>query len=184
MGRYGWMLQLAFLCLAFGSVALLRAIWRLMRTLSGRIGRTLLFIISLAFVGATVFETDPATANQLSTTGMIHPAAGVRVVLGFPIMATLIGWSLSRSGEWASTPRWLLAVTLLVWLGRCVRRAGISGWAARCGCSRWLGSHKDERYRLTLINCFVGSVCCQPTEWRHRIQDGYIRLPEQSLNPL
>lgn len=117
LGRYSWMMQLAFLSLAVGSVALTRAIEPFTRTLIGFIGQILLLVISMAFAGATVFSTDPVTASQISTAGMIHTAAGVVVVLGFPIMATLIGWSLSRNNTWTSTGLWLFLATLLVWLG-------------------------------------------------------------------
>jgi biotin transporter BioY len=71
----------------------------------------------VAFLGATIFETDPATATEISIAGMIHTASGLVVVLGFPITATLIGWSRSRNNTWISTRLWLLLVTLLVWLG-------------------------------------------------------------------
>src|SRR3712207_6943366 len=64
IGRHGWIMVLAFLSLASSCVTLSVAIRSQVRTVSGKIGVTLLMISAAGMTIAAVFTTDPITASQ------------------------------------------------------------------------------------------------------------------------
>src|SRR5437879_3260813 len=55
LGRFGWLMSLAFFCLASASLFLSRALWPDLRTQGGRVGRAWLLLIGIAYVGAGIF---------------------------------------------------------------------------------------------------------------------------------
>jgi len=117
LGRFGWMMSLAFFCWGGSVLALLVALWPSLRTIGGMIGRWWLVLISIALFGAGIFITNPITDDAVSTADTLHSVFGVFVILTFPIAATIVARSLARNPEWASARRRLLWGTLLVWLG-------------------------------------------------------------------
>jgi len=117
IGRYGWLMVLAFFCWGGSVLSLLAALWPFLRTIGGKIGRWWLLLIGVALFGAGIFKTNAITDTTVSTANTLHTLCGVLVILTFPIAATLTARSLARNEEWAGTRRQLLWITLLVWLG-------------------------------------------------------------------
>jgi len=116
LGRFGWMMSLAFFCWGGSVLALLVALWPSLRTIGGMIGRWWLVLISIALFGAGIFITNPITDDAVSTANTLHALCGAIVILTFPIAASLITGSLSRNPDWIQARRRLLWMTLLVWL--------------------------------------------------------------------
>jgi len=117
LGRYGWMMSLAFYSLGAGSLALLGTIWSSVRTTGGRVGRWWLLIIAIALLGAGYFKTLPVADPDFGAGIDIHGLCGAIVIFTFPVAATLLGVSLARTPEWTSARRSLLWTTLLTWVG-------------------------------------------------------------------
>jgi hypothetical protein len=119
IGRYGWVMVLAFLSLAFSCVALLVAIRSQVRTTGGRIGLALLLVCAAGVTIAAVFTSDPITASsdELTTHGNLHGLGALLGIPGFPIAATLISWGLARDRAWSPARRSLLWATALTWIG-------------------------------------------------------------------
>ncbi len=109
LGRYGWIMILAFSCLSLASLAMLAVIRPYVRTISGRIGLILLAAIGIALIGAAIFSKE--------TFGNLHNLCAIVVIPGFPIAITLIGGSLSQNQSWVSMRHRLPWMTALVWSG-------------------------------------------------------------------
>jgi hypothetical protein len=147
VGRYGWVMQLAFVCLGASMLALRAALRRFLPRPS--VG---LAVMAAALLGAAVFRTDLLT--QPPPHGVSHGAhqlCGSVVILGFPVLATLLATRLSRAPAWAAWRPALRAITAATWLGQtlffaAVRLsgrppAGAVGWPNRvmmlCYCA-WI----------------------------------------------
>lgn len=119
IGRYGWVMVLAFLSLAFSCVTLFVAVRGQIRTTGGRIGLVLLLVCAAGMTIAAVFTADPITASrdELTTRGNLHGLGGLLGIPGFPIAATLISRSLARNQAWSPARRSLLYVAALTWGG-------------------------------------------------------------------
>jgi hypothetical protein len=113
----GWIMALAFLCLAGGCLTLVIATRPSTPTIAGHVGQTLLVIVSLGLAVAAIFTTDPITTPTATLSGNVHNAAAYLVILGFPIAAYLISRALKRQPAWASARRRLTWLTLLTWGG-------------------------------------------------------------------
>jgi hypothetical protein len=118
IGDYGWLMVLAFLSLAASCVALFVAIRSQTRATGGKIGLAFLLVAAAGLIIAAIFTTDPITASQdeLTTHGNLH-ALGAALGTGFPIAATLIGWSLASNQAWSSARRSLVWSAGLAWIG-------------------------------------------------------------------
>lgn len=117
IGRYGWMMRLAFFCWGGSVLGLVAALWESLRTLGGKIGRWWLLLIAVALFGAGAFKTNAITDTTPGVANSLHTLCGAIVILAFPIAATLVAGSLARNLAWAASRRWLLWGTLLVWFG-------------------------------------------------------------------
>jgi len=119
LGRYGWMMSLAFFCWGGSVLALLIALWLTLQGVSGLIARGWLMLIVAALFGAGIFKTNPITdTTTVSTANTLHTLCGAIVILTFPIVASLISGTLSRNPTWAQARGQLLWTTLLVWFGQ------------------------------------------------------------------
>jgi hypothetical protein len=116
IGRYGWMMALAFLSLATSCIATVIALWSQVR-MGGRIGIGFLLIGALGLTLAGVFTTDPITTplNAQSMSSQLH---GLGAILGdgVPVGATLITGSLIRNKSWRRARWWLVGILALVWI--------------------------------------------------------------------
>jgi hypothetical protein len=107
----GWIMQIAFFCMAVSCWALAAATWKS----QPMIGPALLVLCGVGFVGAGVFVTDPILPTERTWTrgGVLHILFAFAVMLMFPLMATFV------AGNMVETPArpWLLALTGLTWAG-------------------------------------------------------------------
>jgi hypothetical protein len=118
IGRHGWVMTVAFLCLALGTAAVLPAI---RNDVTGRAGRLGLVFLAISAVGMTmggIFVSDPITAakDELTTHGNLHGVGTMLGIPGFVIASVLIGRSLRRNPRWADARRAISWSTRLVWL--------------------------------------------------------------------
>jgi hypothetical protein len=114
VGPYGVVMQLAFVSLG-GAVLALRALLRpfLPRASIG------LAVTGLALFGGAAFKTDALTEPPShGAANAIHQVCGTIVILGFPLLATLLARRLARHPHWASAHGWLYSLTLLLWVGQ------------------------------------------------------------------
>lgn len=118
LGRYGWMMSLAFFCWGGSVLALLVALWPTLQGVGGLIARGWLMLIVVALFGAGMFKTNAITEPATSTAHNLHALCGAIVILTFPIVASLISGTLSRNQAWAHARSQLLWATLLVWFGQ------------------------------------------------------------------
>jgi uncharacterized protein DUF998 len=136
LGRYGWVMAVAFFSWGLSSFALFVALRGEVRTRAGGTGRTMLLAVSLALFGAGVFAQDPVTSrpDERTVPGTLHGVASMIGIPGIPIAAVLIGWSVTRHNrEWrrrrrvVMTSAYLTVLSLLamaVYLAVAVPRAG------------------------------------------------------------
>jgi Protein of unknown function (DUF998) len=112
IGRYGWIMVLAFLSLAIGYVSLFVALLSQLRTIAGRIGLALLLVSALSLIIAAIFTTDPITLSKdaVTTEGTLHNLGGT-LGIAMPFAAALIGWKLASNPVWSSARRPLLWAT-------------------------------------------------------------------------
>ncbi len=117
-GRYGWIMVLAFLSLAFSCATLFIAIRSEIQTASGKIGLALLLVCAAGMTIAAIFTADPITASQdeLTTHGNLHALGSALGIPGFPIAATLISLSLARNPAWSPARQRLLWTVGLIWI--------------------------------------------------------------------
>jgi hypothetical protein len=104
IGDHGWVMKLAFFSWGISCITLASAVRYQIKTLSGRIGLVLLFIVGISIVMAGVFVMDPPTASkdEMTTHGNLHGLTSMIGIPGHAIAAVLISFSLSRNPAWAS----------------------------------------------------------------------------------
>jgi len=116
VGRFGWLMSLAFVSLALSCLFLSIALWNEVN-LVGKIGIVMILLSSAGMFIAAIFKTDPLnTSPELVTqSGMLHQWGAMLDQI--PFAALLITIALFRKREW-HVNRWLLIVSLiLVWFG-------------------------------------------------------------------
>lgn len=107
LGDYGWMMQIAFFCLALSCGSLCLAIGSQMRGVAGYIGLALILLAALGMTLAGIFVPDPV--NRLHEVGAMLDH--------LPFGAVLISWSLSRNEAWSTSRRMLFWTAGLPLLG-------------------------------------------------------------------
>ena len=124
IGAYGWLMMLAFFCLALSCASLFIAIKSQVPTLAGKIGLVLLLITAVGMTIAGLFPTDPITTGReaMTRTGQLHELGALLDLM--PFAAPLISWSLARHNPaWKSARRalawtaWLPLLGLVVFMG-------------------------------------------------------------------
>jgi hypothetical protein len=145
IGRYGWMMRLAFFCWGSSVLSLLVALWGSLRTIGGKIGYVWLVLIGIALFGAGIFVTNEITDTTTSTANTLHTLCGAFVIMTFPIASFLVVGSLARNEEWSATRRQQFWVEVLVWLsmfaffGSIIVSTAINPDAGRVGPEVYLG---------------------------------------------
>ena len=117
IGRFGWMMRLAFFCWGVSVLAMLITIWPSLQPISGTISRWWFVVIVIALFGAGIFKTNPITENTPSRVNTIHTICGAIVILTFPIAATLAVHSLLHDPLWSASQGQLIFGTVLAWIG-------------------------------------------------------------------
>jgi Protein of unknown function (DUF998) len=117
IGRFGWMMRVAFFCWGASVLALLVAIWPSLQPAAGTISRWWFVLIVIALFGAGIFKTNPITDSTPSLVNTLHSLCGTIVILTFPIAATLAVRSLLHDPLWAAYQGLLIFGTVLAWVG-------------------------------------------------------------------
>ncbi len=117
IGRFGWMMRLAFFCWGASLLALLIAIWPYLQSTTGIIIRVWFSLIVIALFGAGIFKTNPITDRTPSTINTLHTICGAIVIFTFPIAATLAITNLLHGPQWSPSRGLLVIGIILVWLG-------------------------------------------------------------------
>ncbi len=113
LGRFGWVMSLAFFSLGVAVVAMLRSTWRSATTRSGLVGRWWFVAIAVAFFGAGVFYPYIPT----TWVSIVHGICGLVIIDTFPIAATVYAAGLRRAKGWGGSRAVLNWATVLVWTG-------------------------------------------------------------------
>lgn len=99
IGRFGWMMNLAFISLGVACLALIAALWPPPRTAAAWIGVVLLAMSACGLLLAGVFTTDSLTApaTERTTAGRLHELGAM---LDFvPLAALILSLTLSGRGR-------------------------------------------------------------------------------------
>jgi hypothetical protein len=114
-GPGGWIMQLAFLCMAISCWSLAAATWALQPIFA----TALLAICGFGFAGAGIFVTDPVLPIERTQTlsGTLHIVFAFTVMLIFPVMATCASWNVSEHAVGGMRRAWLLALAASTWGG-------------------------------------------------------------------
>jgi hypothetical protein len=156
-GRFGWIMQGAFLCLALSCASLVVAIGSQVRNTVGRIGLGLLVIAATGMTIAAFAVPDPVTTPKAEMTaqGNLH---GLGFTLGVPsvtIAILLLSLSLRRNPAWASSRRALLWIAQLPWVALVATLATIIVLLPRHGGKFGPGVLVGFPNRLFVIACCV-----------------------------
>jgi hypothetical protein len=117
IGRFGWMMRLAFFCWGASVLTLFIAVWSSLNSPGGIIGRWWFVLIVLALFGAGIFKTDPITEITNNPVNTLHTLCGAIVILTFPTAATLVKNSLLQNSAWMAAQGQLTFGTFLIWFG-------------------------------------------------------------------
>jgi hypothetical protein len=112
LGRFGWLMSLAFFCLGAASFALCVEARQEIHTRPGRFGTWGLLIIGLAYFCAGIFPPDP----KWSLGSLLHGIGGLVVIFGSPMVFTLVSKGFVRNEAWATAARPLIWIAGLTWL--------------------------------------------------------------------
>lgn len=116
IGRFGWLMQLAFIFLASSCLFMVIALWKPFNIV-GKIGLIMLLLSAIGMVIAAIFKTDPLnTAPELLTqSGKLHQLGAMLDQIPFAVV--LITVALFRKKEWQVNRLLQLILLLLVWFG-------------------------------------------------------------------
>ena len=118
IGRFGWMMRLAFFCWGASLLSLSIVIRSSLEgSLSGIIGFWWFLLLTIALLGAGVFKTNDITDNTPNPANTLHALCGAIVILTFPIAATIVRNGLLQNDAWMAVRGQLTWGTVLVWLG-------------------------------------------------------------------
>jgi Protein of unknown function (DUF998) len=113
LGKFGWMMSLAFVSIAISLASIGVAIFSRVRNVVGYIGLVILVLAVVGLLLAAFFTTDPIFTKQedMTPSGQMH-------VLGAsldysPLAFLLLSFSLSRHMDWASVKKWLFFTAIL-----------------------------------------------------------------------
>jgi hypothetical protein len=98
IGRYGWIMRLAFVCWSASVFAVAVAL----QQYAASPGSAALFVVAVGPLGAAIFATEPITTPTASTgvAHRLHAIFGVLFIGGFPIAATLARGAVGSGWLW------------------------------------------------------------------------------------
>lgn len=172
LGRYGWLMSLAFFAWAASLIALAAVLRPYGLTRASRVGRRLLFVVSGALIVAGLFDQDPVTArpDELTSHGTWHAVASMVGIPGIPIVALLISPSLvgrgprrarQRALQVATHATWVSLATMAVYLASVLPDAGGFGPAVAAG---WMN-------RLVVLTYWTWQGAVTWEVWRRSVAD-------------
>jgi len=112
LGRFGWLMSLAFFCLGAASLALFAAARQEIHTRAGRFGIWGLLIIGVAYFCGGIFPPDP----KWFVGSVLHGIGGLVVIFGSPIAFTLVSRGFVRNEASSTAARPLIWTAALTWL--------------------------------------------------------------------
>src|SRR5215510_8213114 len=112
LGRFGWLMSLAFVCLGAASLALFSAARQQIHTRVGRVWAWGLPIIGVAYFVGGIFPPDP----KWFLGSWLHGIGGLVVIFGSPIVFTFVSRGLARNDVSATAARRLLWTAAVAWL--------------------------------------------------------------------
>lgn len=118
IGRYGWLMQIAFGALAASCVSMFLAIKSHARSLGGRIGLALLLVAAAGMVLGALAVSDPITASPAEQTyhGRLHGLGALVGIPSLPIAAVLISLALRNQDPWLVNRGKILLAAHLTWI--------------------------------------------------------------------
>lgn len=122
LGENGWVMVIAFLVWAISFIALFYSIRRQTNSVAGKVGLIALWVSASGLLLAAVFETDPVTINEPTTTGMLHSLGGT-LGIAMPVATILLSIELYRNKSWKSsrqTIAWAGILTIVGFVVSCV----------------------------------------------------------------
>ena len=116
VGRFGWVMSLAFIMLGLACIFLALALWTDINIV-GKIGLVMLILSAAGMFIAAIFKTDPLGTSQeaVTTSGTLHQLGAMLDQI--PFGAVLITLALFRKKEWRVNRWMLLGSLILVWFG-------------------------------------------------------------------
>ena len=117
LGKFGWLMRLAFLALATSLASAGLAIFSQARTAVGYIGIAGLGIAAVGMIIAAIFSTDPpATTSREAATfsGRMH-VFGASLDYT-PVAALFVSLSLARNIAWRPIRKWLYITVCITWV--------------------------------------------------------------------
>ncbi len=132
IGRYGWVMQVAFVSLAAANLGTLVSIRSGLRTALGATGALLFVSGTAGLLMAAMFVCDPVNTpvESQTTSGKLHNIGGGLGLLGF-VGTVIISVRLLRAPEWQSARRFVLIATAAIILGFLISFITIGAMAAR-----------------------------------------------------
>jgi Protein of unknown function (DUF998) len=112
LGRFGWLMSVAFFCLGAASLALFAAARQEIHTRPGRIGIWGLLVTGVAYFCGNIFPPDP----NWFVGSLLHGIGGLVVIFGSPIVFTLVSRDFVRNEASSTAARPLLWTAILTWL--------------------------------------------------------------------
>ena len=116
VGRFGWLMQLAFIAISASCVFLVISLWKHVKIV-GKAGLVMLLISAAGMLIAAIFKTDPLNTphHQLTQSGNLHQIGAMLDQI--PFAAILITIALFRKKDWKINRAILIVAMLLVWAG-------------------------------------------------------------------
>jgi hypothetical protein len=119
IGKFGWVMQLAFFSLAIANLSAIAAVWSQAKSIIGYIGLGLLLVAATGLIIGGIFPSDPITTDPeaLSASGKMHILGATLGIPAMPVAVALVSWALIRRNRASANMRaWLWLTVGLVWL--------------------------------------------------------------------
>lgn len=118
IGRFGWIMQIAFLFLAAASLSLFLALKSYLKSIIGRLGLLLLLVTVFGISIGAIFVSDPITTprDELTTAGYMHNLGGLFSVLVFPFVAAFITLGLVHVKAFKNIRLLLIMLSFITWI--------------------------------------------------------------------
>lgn len=116
IGRFGWLMQIAFFSLALSCIFLVLALWKPLNIV-GKIGLIMLMISATGMIIAAICKTDALNTppDLITQSGKLHQLGAMLDQI--PFAAILITISIFRKKEWKINKLLLIITLLLIWSG-------------------------------------------------------------------
>jgi hypothetical protein len=146
IGDFGFVMQAAFIAMAWASLATAVSLWDRSLTWVAKIGLILHGAVGLSLVGAALFVADPVTAepSQLTSHGMMHAIFATIGIPGAPVAALAVAYGMTSPGtserKWLQIPAFAVVLSVVLMFiymtslmagGAKIGPTDYTGWANR-----------------------------------------------------